>query len=274
LPPHAGAARAPVLSGPSAPLSGGSPGGRARPPYACARAGRQTPRTPRALPVGCPPLGLLPVHLPPYTRARLLEPVPDPRGPAPVTLGAPYGDDDLSGEPRRIPRLVGSWGSRAAKCVTGPRHLSQRDRGRHRAERAPWRDAHLPPGFPALCAEREPGRVRYAPRELRQQAVVPERVAGASPGDLHPRTPPPQEPTSDFRPRVRGRALRALPVGGRTKIRLAEGFETQLQRPLPYALAKARTLELADFAVALRDLDHPVGWRVRGSGSPLVPSGR
>jgi hypothetical protein len=200
--------------------------------------------------------------------------VPDPRGPAPVTLGAPYGDDDLSGEPRRIPRLVGSWGSRAAKCVTGPRHLSQRDRGRHRAERAPWRDAHLPPGFPALCDEREPGRVRYAPRELRQQAVVPERVAGASPGDLHPRTPPPQEPPADFRPRVRGRALRALPVGGRTKIRLAEGFETQLQRPLPYALAQARTLELADFAVALRDLDHPVGWRVRGSGSPLVPSGR
>ena len=103
-------------------------------------------------------------------------------------------------------------------------------------------------------------------RDLLQEEVVPDRVEVASQIDLDHGTHPPQETASDFRQRLMRRALRAKPVGVGTEVRLEDSFQDQLQCPLHHAVADARNLERSDFAFTLRDLHHPVGLRLIGSG--------
>ena len=113
------------------------------------------------------------------------------------------------------------------------------------------RDTSLPPGFQDLFDEMEHGRVLDAPRDLLQEEVVPDRVEVTSQIDLDHGTHPPQETPSDFRQRLMGRALGAIPLRVGTEVRLEDRFQNQLQRPLHHTIADARNLEFSDFAFTL-----------------------
>src|SRR5262249_32088412 len=110
------------------------------------------------------------------------------------------------------------------------------------------------------------GWVLYAPGDLLQQERVPDRVKVARYIDLNHGTHPSQQTPPNLRQRLMRRALRAIAVGVGTEIRLEDRFENQPQCSLHHPVANTRNLELADFALPLRDLDRPVGLRLIGSG--------